>query len=382
MTAITNRSPRELRIGCAIFFFISGFGYSSWASRIPSVQHQLNLNEAQLGTLLFALPIGLMLTLPVTGKLLSQYTSRSIMFFGAIAFNVVLFLLGLATVAWQFAIILFALGSARNLLNLSVNAQSVGVQSLYQKSIITTFHGIWSIAGFAGAAVGYLMVSFNIGLFYHLGFISVLLCAASIYFYPYTFYQKPKPVERKPFLILPDKHMLKFAVICFACMACENTMYDWSAIYFEKAVHAGKATSTAAFVAYMIAMTTGRFVGDKIVLRIGIKNMLNYSGWFIFAGLMLAVIFPYPLVAGAGYMLVGLGVACVVPLVFSIAGKSASMNSGTAIASISTVGYFGFLLVPPFVGYIAQAADLRWSFGVIAVLGALIVWMVTKIEAD
>jgi MFS family permease len=381
MTASTNRSPRELRIGCAIFFFISGFGYSSWASRIPTVQHQLHLNEAQLGTMLFALPIGLMLTLPVTGKLLSHYTSRSIMFFGAIAFNVVLFLLGLATVAWQFAIILFALGSARNLLNLSVNAQSVGVQSLYKKSIITTFHGIWSIAGFAGAAVGYLMVSYNIGLFYHLGAISILLCACSVYFYSYTFYQKPKPVERKPFLILPDRHMLKFAVICFACMACENTMYDWSAIYFEKAVHAGKATSTAAFVAYMIAMTTGRFAGDKLVLRIGIKNMLNYSGWFIFTGLMLAVIFPYPLIAGAGFMLVGLGVACVVPLVFSIAGKSASLSSGTAIASISTVGYFGFLLVPPFVGYIAQAADLRWSFGVIAIFGALIVWMVSKIEA-
>jgi len=276
---------------------------------------------------------------------------------------------------------LFALGSARNLLNLSVNAQSVGVQSLYQKSIITTFHGIWSIAGFAGAAVGYLMVSYNIGLFYHLGAISILLCACSFYFYSYTFYQKPKPVERKPFLILPDRHMLKFAVICFACMACENTMYDWSAIYFEKAVHAGKATSTAAFVAYMIAMTTGRFAGDKLVLRIGIKNMLNYSGWFIFIGLMLAVIFPYPLIAGVGFMLVGLGVACVVPLVFSIAGKSASLSSGTAIASISTVGYFGFLLVPPFVGYIAQAADLRWSFGVIATFGALIVWMVSKIEA-
>ncbi|WP_342645658.1 MFS transporter [Mucilaginibacter sp. CSA2-8R] len=381
MTATTNRSPRELRIGCAIFFFISGFGYSSWASRIPTVQHQLHLNEAQLGTLLFALPIGLMLTLPITGKLLGHYTSRSIMLFGAIAFNVVLFLLGLATVAWQFAIILFALGSARNLLNLSVNAQSVGVQSVYQKSIITTFHGIWSIAGFVGAAVGYLMVSYNVNLFYHLGAISILLCACSVYFYSYTFYQKPKAVERKPFLILPDKYMLKFAVICFACMACENTMYDWSAIYFEKAVHAGKATATAAFVVYMIAMTTGRFAGDKIVLRIGIKNMLNYSGWFIFTGLMLAVVFPYPLVAGAGFILVGLGVACVVPLVFSIAGKSASLSSGTAIASISTVGYFGFLLVPPFVGYIAQAADLRWSFGVIAILGMLIVWMVSKIEA-
>jgi MFS family permease len=382
MSEVLNKSPRNLRIGCAVFFFISGFGYSSWASRIPSVQQQLHLNEAQLGSLLFALPIGLMFTMPITGRLLSHYTSRSIMLFGALMFNVVLFLLGLGTQAWQFAIILFGFGSARNLLNLSVNAQSVGVQSLYKKSVITTFHGIWSLAGFAGAAVGYLMVRLNVGLFYHLGAISILLCAASIYFYPYTFYQKPKPVERKPFLILPDKHMLKFAIISFACMACENTMYDWSAIYFDKAVHASNATATAAFVAYMVAMTTGRFVGDKLVVRTGIKALLNYSGWFIFFGLMLAVLLPYPITAGTGFMLVGLGVSCVVPLVFSIAGKSATLSSGAAIASISTIGYFGFLLVPPLVGYVAQAAGLRWSFGIIAMLGGLIVWMVSKIKEE
>jgi MFS family permease len=382
MSEVLNKSPRNLRIGCAVFFFISGFGYSSWASRIPSVQQQLHLNEAQLGSLLFALPIGLMFTMPITGRLLSHYTSRSIMLFGALIFNAVLFLLGLGTQAWQFAIILFGFGSARNLLNLSVNAQSVGVQSLYKKSVITTFHGIWSLAGFAGAAMGYLMVRLNVGLFYHLGAISILLCAASLYFYPYTFYQKPKPVERKPFLILPDKHMLKFAIISFACMACENTMYDWSAIYFDKAVHASNATATAAFVAYMVAMTTGRFVGDKLVVRTGIKALLNYSGWFIFCGLMLAVLLPYPITAGAGFMLVGLGVSCVVPLVFSIAGKSATLGSGAAIASISTIGYFGFLLVPPLVGYVAQAAGLRWSFGIIAMLGGLIVWMVSKIKEE
>ena len=380
MTEVKNRSPRDLRIGCAIFFFISGFGYSSWASRIPTIQQHLHLNEAQLGTLLFALPIGLMLTMPITGRLLSHYTSRSIMLFGALLFNIVLFFLGLATAAWQFAIILFAFGSARNLLNLSVNAQSVGVQSLYTKSVITTFHGIWSLAGFAGAAVGYLMVKLGIGLIYHLGSISILLCAVSLYFYSYTFHQKPHPTERKPFLILPDKHMLKFAIISFACMACENTMYDWSAIYFDKAVHASASTATAGFVVYMVAMTTGRFAGDKLVLRTGIKTLLNFSGWFIMAGLLMAVMLPYPITAGLGFILVGLGVSCVVPLVFSIAGKSATLSSGAAIASISTIGYFGFLLVPPFVGYIAQAAGIRWSFGVIAMLGGLIVWMVSKIK--
>ncbi|QJD96785.1 MFS transporter [Mucilaginibacter robiniae] len=380
MTEVKNKSLRELRIGCAVFFFISGFGYASWASRILTLQQQLHLNEAQLGNVLFALPIGLMITLPVTGRLLSQYTSKSILLFGALFFNVMLGLLGFTTQVWQLVFILFCFGSARNLLNLSVNAQSVGVQSLYNKSIITTFHGIWSLAGFAGAGVGYIMVSASIAPAYHLPIAGVLLILLSLYFYPSTLYQKPIPTQRKPLLTLPDKPMLKFAIICFASMACENVMYDWSTIYFKNAIHATKAVSTAAFVAYMIAMTTGRFAGDKVVHKIGIKNLLNYSGWFIFGGLMVAVLLPYPLTATLGFMLVGLGVSCVVPLVFSIAGKSATLNSGTAIASISTIGYFGFLIVPPFVGHAAQQVGFRWSFGIIALLGLLMVWMVDKIE--
>lgn len=375
-----NKSPRALRIGCAVFFFISGFGYSSWASRIPTLQQQLHLNEAQLGAVLFALPIGLMLTLPITGRLLSHHASRTIMIIGALLFNAVLCFLGFATAVWQLVLMLFCLGSARNLLNLSVNAQSVSVQSLYSKSIITTFHGIWSLAGFAGAAVGYLMVKLNIPATYHLLAAGAAMVATSLYFYPYTFYQKPINTGPKPLLLLPDKSMLKFALICFASMACENTMYDWSAIYFEKAVHASKASATAAFVAYMVAMTLARLTGDKLVNRIGIKAMLNYSGWLILGGLMLAVLLPYTFTAGAGFMLVGLGVACVVPLVFSIAGKSATLSSGAAIASISTIGYLGFLIVPPFVGFVAQAAGLQWSFGLIALLGGLMIWMVSKIE--
>ncbi|WP_158826502.1 MFS transporter [Mucilaginibacter lacusdianchii] len=380
MAEVRNKSPRELRIGCAVFFFISGFGYSSWASRIPTLQQQLHLNEAQLGAVLFALPIGLMLTLPVTGRLLSHYASRSILIIGALLFNIVLCFLGFATAVWQLVIMLFCLGSARNLLNLSVNAQSVGVQSLYTKSIITTFHGIWSLAGFAGAGVGYLMVKYNVPVSYHLMSAGILLVIASIYFYPYTFYQQPVATEKKPLLLFPDKGMIKFALICFASMACENTMYDWSAIYFEKAVHAPKATSTAAFVVYMVAMTTARLVGDKLVNRIGIKAMLNYSGWFILSGFLLAVFLPYTLPAAIGFVLVGLGVACVVPLVFSIAGKSSTLSSGAALASISTIGYLGFLIVPPFVGFVAQAAGLQWSFGIISLLGGLMIWMVSKIE--
>src|SRR5665213_657554 len=118
------RSPRQLRIGCAIFFFISGFGYSTWASRIPTIQHQLHLNDAQLGAVLFALPVGLMFTMPITSKLLTHYSSRGIILLGSILLNIMLVLIGLTNSMWQLMVMLFFFGSARNLLTLSINTVS------------------------------------------------------------------------------------------------------------------------------------------------------------------------------------------------------------------------------------------------------------------
>ncbi|TSJ38762.1 MFS transporter [Mucilaginibacter corticis] len=386
MTAATKisapRTPKQLRIANAVFFFLSGFGYASWASRIPTIKHQLHLDEAQLGGVLFAMPIGLLLTLPVTGHLLSKYSSRRVMLFGSLFFSVVLAFIGLATSVWQLILVLFCFGVSRNLFNISTNAQAVAVQALYDRSIMANFHGIWSLAGFAGAAGGYFMVYYNIGTGYHLLGVSILLIVFTLWFIKGTIYQQPVPQPQKKLFTLPDKSLIAFSLICFASMACENTMYDWSAIYFGKVIHVDKATATGGFVIYMIAMTTGRFVGDASVNRFGIKNILRFSGVFIFCGLLLSVLFPYVPTTIAGFILVGLGVSCIVPMVFQMAGKSTTMSSGTALASISSIGYLGFLIVPPFIGFIAQAAGLRWSFGLISLLGALVIALVYSIKDD
>lgn len=379
---ITYKTPRRARLSGTVFYFVSGFGYAAWASRIPSIKAHLHLNEAQLGAVLFALPAGLMTTMPVTGYLLGRFSSRSIMLIGASIYTLMLGLLGFVDYTWQLAIILFFFGSSRNLFNIALNAQSISVQTLYSKSIMTFFHGIWSMAGFAGAAVGYLMVRYGVPTNWHLPLISALMIVCMLLSYHETLYHKPSIQQKRPVFSLPDKFLVKFALICFACMACENTMYDWSGIYFEKAVHSTRQAATIGFVCYMIAMTIGRFTGDKLVNRFGVKLILRYSGWLIFAGLLIAVIVPYSAAACIGFVLTGAGVSCIVPLVFAMAGKSKTMSGASALAAISTIGYLGFLMVPPLVGFVAQAAGLRVAFGIMAALGLLIVWMVSLIKEE
>lgn len=374
-----QNTPQGYRFANTVFFFVSGFGYSSWASRIPDIKNQLNLTEAQFGAVLFAFPIGLMFTMPITGKLLNKYTSRFCMVLGAVMFNIMLSLPGFASYVWQLIIILLIFGASRNIFNLSINAQSLEVQKLYPKSIMTRFHAVWSLAGFAGAGLGYVMVTQHIAPSYHLLGISVAMMAVTACFYPMAILTEPIPQEKKKFLTLPDKNMIKFALICFVSMACENTMYDWSGIYFQNILHASPKLTTAAFVFFMTAVTLGRFLGDAAVTRFGVKQILFYSGILITIGFFICFIFPYVYPTIFGYVLIGVGVSCVVPLVFSIASRSSKLSHGSALTSISSIGYLGFLLVPPMVGFISEYLSMKWAFLVMSLLGGLMIIMVNKI---
>jgi len=197
-------------------------------------------------------------------------------------------------------------------------------------------------------------------------------------------HQQPQPHERlqKTKFRMPDKALLRLGFMCFAAMACEGTMYDWSAIYLKKAVHASKEIATAGYAFYMVAVTLGRFTGDKLANSFGVKAVLKYSGLLILSGLLLAAIFPYIVTTGLGFMMAGFGLSCVVPMVFSMAGRVKHMSGGPAIAGVSTIGYFGFLIVPPMVGFIAEAFNLRWSIAIIALLGILITWLVSEMKEE
>lgn len=381
-SSLANASPKRSRIATAVFFFVSGFGFSSWASRIPTIQQNLHLSEGKLGAVLFALPAGLMCTLPVTGYLLRRFSSRYIMFTGAVMFNIMLCLVGFTRETWQLVVVLFFFGSSRNLFNISANAQSIGVQKLYDRSIIATFHAIWSIAGFAAAALGSLLVSFSIAPSWHFLGVCILLTTLCAVYFRDSVHQQPQPHERlqKTKFRIPDKSLLRLGFMCFAAMACEGTMYDWSAIYLKKAVHASKEIATAGYAFYMVAVTLGRFTGDKLANNFGVKAVLKYSGLLILTGLLLAAVFPYIVTTGLGFMMAGFGLSCVVPMVFSMAGKIKHMSGGPAIAGVSTIGYFGFLIVPPMVGFIAEAFNLRWSIAIISLLGILITWLVSEMK--
>jgi MFS family permease len=361
-----------------------GLCFSSWASRIPEIKTALHLNDALFGTILFALPVGQFLMMPFSGKLVTRFGSHKVLPYALPAYTIVLSSIGLVHAGWQLAIALLLFGLSGNLCNISINTQGVAAEKLYQRSIMASFHGGWSLAGFAGALIGISMINLHIEPFWH--FVSIILIVWTIVWINYPFLDrtkhrvKPDEPKRKLFN-RPDGVLIQLGIIGFCSMASEGAMFDWSGIYFKDVVHAPASLVVLGYTSFMVMMATGRFVADYFVSKIGRKRLMQICGVMISTGLFTAVFFPYLIPCTLAFMLVGLGVSSMVPSVYSAAGRHSKVPTGIALATVSSVSFLGFLMGPPLIGYISQAASLRYSFAVIGVFGIGITLLVSRVKA-
>jgi len=373
---------RTIRAAVGTFFFIQGLCFASWASRIPHIQTQLGLSDAELGGVLLALPVGLMASLPLAGWLVARYGSRQIVIASVSLYATTLPLIGLAQASWHLVAVLFMYGLWGNLANISINTQAVGTEALYGRSIMASFHGIWSLAGFSGAAIGTMMISFHVAPFVHFCLISLLAYLMVLVAFRYILPQDAPRDENQPIFVRPDRTLLLLGLIAFCSMTCEGAMFDWSGVYFHKIVNAPPELTTLGYVAFMSTMAGGRFIGDWLAVKLGVKRLIQLNGVVIALGLLIAVLFPYLVSATLGFLLVGIGVSTIVPLVYGAAGKSKTMSPGMALAAVSSISFFGFLLGPPMIGFISEASSLRWSFAIVAVLGFCTSLLIGKVKTE
>jgi MFS family permease len=373
----------RVRLATSLFFVGMGFCFSTWASRIPDIKSTLNLSEGVLGSLLFVLPIGQLVAMPFSGKVVTQYGSRNISILSLILYGICLISLGMATTVWQLAIGLFMFGFISNFCNIAVNTQGVYTQQSFDKPIIGSFHGSWSLAGFFGALVGFLMITFGLGPFEHFIFAFVLVLLIILYNYKFILKGNSKQEEEKSsysFWKNPDKTLIWLGVICFCGMASEGIMFDWSGVYFKEIVKAPGALVVLGYTTFMISMASGRFLSDILVANFGAKKVLIVSGLVITSGLYMAVLLPYLIPCTIAFMLVGFGVSNVIPIIFNIAGNNKKVPTGIALTIVTSISFLGFLIGPPLIGFIAELTSLKYSFAVIGVFGVLISLLVSRLK--
>jgi len=368
---------RKRRIALSSWFFLSGLCFSSWASRIPDVQMKFSLSDGQLGTLLLGMPMGSLVALPLAGWSVHKFGSRSVVLISGLAYLMFLYLIGLSPSILVLGMVVVFFGMVGNMLNIALNTHAIGIENEYKKNILASFHGLWSLAGFAGAGIGAASIYYGLVEAEHfliVGIIGILIILISQKY----IIKETQPSGGSGFVLRkPDDLLLRIGLVGFFGMMCEGCMFDWSGVYFKKVIEVEPNYVAMGYVAFMGAMAGGRFVSDAITNRIGKLKMLRISGVLIFIGLALAVLFPIASTALIGFMLVGLGTASVIPLSYSIAGRSKMYSPGIALAMVATISFFGFLLGPPIIGFIAEWFNLRVSFALIAVMGGVITVLMT-----
>ena len=372
-------TPRASLAAISTFFLTLGLSFATWASRIPDIAQKLELGPAALGTVLLALPAGSLTSLLPAGWLVSRLGSRPVTVYSQAVLVGLLPLLALAPTAYVLAGVLFLFGFFNDFVNIGINTQVVQHEARFSRTVMSFCHGMFSVGTFAGAAIGGLALWLNLSILLHFVIATGLVLVLLLLFQGNLIrHDAPSHDPDTPLLAWPDGPLLLLGLIALCCMLAEGAMADWSSLYYRQQ---GGRIAAVGYGAFTLTMAAGRLVGDRLTTRLGSRKLLLFNGLGIGTGILVAMLLPTPWPILLGFMLVGFGVATVVPLVYSAAGRSTSMSAGMALAAVSTVGYTGFLMGPPLIGYLAEAVTLRWAWGLVAVLGYAIVLLSRRVAA-
>ncbi len=365
---------RNPRVVLCFFYFVQGIVFASWASRIPDIKNILSLSEATLGGILFSIPVGQMVTMVLAAWLIKRYGSRKMLTISVVLSPLSLVIIGFASSIIELIAVLLFFSVAANLYNIALNTQGVNVEKMAGRNIMATCHGMWSLGGFVGALLSMLLTNLGLSPLEHFLVILSVTAPLGLALSCGLVSNDVKPevdatqgdVKRKRGI---DSYIMLLGVVVFCAFISEGCMYDWSGIYFEDIVKAPDSLVRLGYIVCMSTMAIGRFSADYMVNRFGAAMVVRTCGLLIATGMLLSVAFPTLVVATIGFLLIGLGISSTVPICFSLAGRSKSMSASAAIATVSSIGCFGFLLGPPVIGVIAEAITLRWTFAIVAMIG-------------
>ncbi|MBB4037422.1 MFS family permease [Dysgonomonas hofstadii] len=383
-TNLKTVSNSRIRLAVFCLYFCSGICFSSWASRIPDIKTSLGLGDAAWGTILLMIPIGQICGMTISGLLVSKVGSKRIFPIALTGYAGALLLVGISASEYALIISLIIFGFFGNFTNISINTQSVTVERMYNRPIMASFHGGWSLAGLTGAAIGLLMSSLQLAPFYHFCIIGILVFITLLINRP--FLQPDLKKEKDPEETAskkkskPETFLFLLGIVGFCGMAAEGAMSDWSGLYLIDVVGTPSNIAPIGLAAYMVTMASGRFLIDKATQKWGRKRVLQAGGTLITIGLFSAVALPHFITTIIAFMIIGFGTAGIVPSIYSVAGQRTKISTSIALTIVSSVSFLGFLMGPPLIGYISSVTNLRYSYALIGLFGICIVVLASLIK--
>lgn len=386
-----ERQVRAARVAVAVVFAAHGMASGTFATRIPWLREHLGLGTGWLGLALVFMTAGASAAMPLSARLTHRFGPRRALAGVAVLCFAGLVLPPLAPALVWLCAALFLYGCGLGLMDVAMNAQGVRVEELYGRSVMSGLHGLWSVGTLVGGAGGALAAHAGLDARLHLGLASPLLALVAVVATRWTPGPAPSTAagadpknraagaggtdapegggqEAPPRFALPSRGALAVGLLGFCAVFAEGASMDWSGIYLDDVTGAEPGLAASAYTAFACTMALARLSGDAVVRRIGPVRTVRTGGLLATAGAALVVAARTPPVAVAGFALIGIGIAVVVPLCFAAAGRRAGGSPGQAIAGVATLAYASGLGAPAIVGWVAQTTSLSVSFGVVTAL--------------
>ncbi len=393
---VDHLSAHTRRIAVAVVFFAHGVLLSTWVSRIPAVQQALHLSTGQLGTALLGIALGAIIGMPLAGAAGLRFGSRATTLGGLIVFMAALPIVAATPNFLTLACALPLIGIGTGVTDVSMNAQAVLVERRHGRSIMSSFHGFWSLGAVTGAAIGGYCAGPHLRLSVEAHFTGIALIMGFVGLTAAWFGMIPTALDEyalespnsadKPArafrFALPPAPILALSLIAFSSMLAEGAMGDWGALYLHKSLHADQQLAADGYAVFAFTMAATRFVGDHLTVRFGPAALTRAFGCLTTLGIGLAI--GTATIPGAliGYALAGIGTSVIVPLVFSAAGRWPGQQPAVTLATVSSTAYISFLLGPPLIGFVAELIHLRWALVLVAACGALTASLSRYMQTD
>jgi len=358
------------RLATRLAFLVAGFGMACWAPLVPFAKARLVVDDGTLGLLLLCLGIGSVAAMLVTGSLSARYGGKPFIIAGGLGLAVLLPPLAIANSPLTLALALLAFGAALGSIDVAMNIHAVEVERAASRPLMSGFHALFSIGGFAGSAVMTALLSLNFGTLASTLVASALILIAMFLAWPRLL--RSARAEGGPLFVRPHGIVVLLALLAAITFLVEGAVLDWGALLVIGAGLVPAAQGGLGYMLFSIAMTTGRLCGDAVVARVGDRATLVWGSLLTVTGFAVLLLAPAAVVAMAGFLLIGFGASNLVPILFRRAGAQTVMPVGLAVAAITTTGYAGVLAGPAAVGFVAKLAGLATAFWMLAALMLLV----------
>jgi MFS family permease len=364
------------RAAVAAAFLIHSTVSGTWAPRLPAIKESLGLSDGELGTALVGLAIGLVAGTRVAGAPIDRFGSRPVMRAGFPLLAATLLLPGLAGTAPTLFLALLVLGFASGALDVAMNAQGIEVERRLGRPILSGLHGLWSVGLGLGAGAAALAAAAVLDPLPHFAIVAAVLALASLVFLRGLLaaeHHVREEHEREALVTVRwTVPLVLLGVIAFCSFVGEGSASDWSAVYMTQELGTSQAVGALAFAAFAVTMAAARFAADPLRTRLGNVSLVRGGSLVAAAGLGAALLIHEPAAGIAGFAVLGLGLAPVVPIAFSAAGDLDPRATGRLVGRVATIGYVGSVAGPIMIGWLAEATSLRTSLGLVVLLSVAI----------